>query len=179
MKQAVIIVPIFILLLIILYLFTPVFPGKTTHESFIGQHVQVVVTQYDLEQRVEEFAHGPLGKVFHELDYELIGRELELPDEQIEQVLQIKEEIQKAFKDPLLNILFGSEASIAFFPFIPESSEPLEQQALENILVISRPKHSARLMDFAGWFNTSEDRLQKRVTAAIRSNVLSLRRESG
>jgi len=159
MKQAVIIVPIFILLLVILYLFTPVFPGKTTHESFIGQHVQVVVTQYDLEQRVEEFAHGPLGKVFHELDYELIGRELELPDEQIEQVLQIKEEIQKAFKDPLLNILFGSEASIAFFPFIPESSEPLEQQVLENILVISRPKHSARLMDFAGWFNTSEDRL--------------------
>jgi hypothetical protein len=62
MRNLFIIVPLFFVLLAILYLFTPVFPGKISHEVFVDEDVRFFITQYDLEQRLDEFIQSPFGR---------------------------------------------------------------------------------------------------------------------
>lgn len=159
MRHVIIIVPLFFLLLAILYLFTPVFPGPIAHEAFIDEKVQILISQYDFEKRLKELSRSPIGKAIDGLDYPLISRELGLSADQTSQILHLKEEIARGLQDPLLLTLFGSEASIALFGFTPTEDEPLQNQFLDHLLFISRPKHSARLMDFAGWFGIGQDRV--------------------
>jgi hypothetical protein len=159
MRNLFIIVPLFFVLLAILYLFTPVFPGKISHEVFVDEDVRFFITQYDLEQRLDEFIQSPFGQALGGLDIDAIGRELGFSQEQAARVIQLKQEAARTSDDPLLRVLFGSEASVALFDFTLTEALPLEAQIFDNLLFISRPQHSARLMDFAGWFGLGEDKV--------------------
>ena len=95
MKQAIIVVPLFLLLLAILYLFIPVLPDQVTHESFISSDAHIVISQYDLQERIAEFGSSPLGRTIADLRYDVVGREMGLSDEEIRKFLKIKDEIKK------------------------------------------------------------------------------------
>ncbi len=161
MRNLIILVPLFFVLLVILYLFTPVFPGKIAHEAFVDEDARFFVTQYDLEKRLDELIQSPIGQALGGLDLDTIGRELGLSQDQTSRMLYLRQEIARGFEDPLLRELFGSEASVALFDFTPTEEEPLESQIIEHLLFISRPQHSARLMDFAGWFGLGEEKVNE------------------
>jgi len=159
MKQAIIVVPLFLLLLALLYLFIPVFPDRVTHESFISPDAQVVITQYDLKDRIAELGSSPLGRTMAALRYEVIGRELGLSTTDIQQFLQFKEEVKKGYQNPLVQMLVGKEISIALVPFAHEKTIDFARQITDHLLVVSRPTQNARLMDVATWAISSDDRI--------------------
>lgn len=157
MKQTIIIVPLFLLLLVILYLFIPVFPGKTPHEAFISSEAQVVATQYDLRERVAEFAGAPLGKTVANLRYEIIGKELGFTDEEIVNFIEFKDELLKSYNDPLVQALVGREITVALLPVKRDDGLNVVDQLLDHLLFVSRPVHHARLMDLASWVVSDDD----------------------
>ena len=117
MKQALVAVPLFLVLVAILYLFVPVFPERISHESFISPEAQIVVTQYDLKDRIAEFSLSPLGQTVAELRYDVVGRELGMTDDEIDQLLRLKDEITKTYHNPLVQMLVSREITIALLPF--------------------------------------------------------------
>ena len=151
MKQAIIVVPLFFLLLAILYLFTPVFPEKVIHESFINPDAPVVLTQYDLQKRVDEFKNSPLGRNIATLNYDRIGAELGFSDSDMAQWRGIIDEVVAGYENPILQTLIGGEFSLALWPFALSDSGNVNEQVLNHLLLVSRPDTDARLLDFAAW----------------------------
>ncbi len=161
MRQAIIIVPLFFLLLAILYLYTPIAPDKLTYESFISADAQIVITQYDLETRIAELGESPLGQTVNTLDFQAIGRELDFSEAEIEHFLETKQVLEDGYRNPLIKALIGNEVSIALLPFQPNRNSHIEDQILNNLLLVSRPRHGTRLMDFAGWVGSADARMSK------------------
>ena len=159
MKQAIIFVPLFILLLAILHLFTPLLPEEETHESFISGEASLVLTQYDLKTRVEEFKESALGQAIAGLKYDLIGVELGFTPSEIERFAEIMDGLGEAYRNPLLQTLVGAEASLAMFPFQPEPSPDIGTQFVDHLLLVCRPQTSARLIDAAAWAGTAAERM--------------------
>ena len=159
MKQAIIVVPLFLLLLTILYLFIPVFPATINHESFFSPDAQIVISQYDLQDRVSELASSPLGQTVANLRYEIVGKELGLTDDEIAQFLHLKEDIKNSYQNPLVQMLIGREVSIALLPFVADESVDFFRQLTNHLLIVSRPSKNARLMDVATWAISSDERI--------------------
>ncbi|NNK58174.1 MAG: DUF3352 domain-containing protein [Desulfofustis sp.] len=159
MKQAVIVVPLFLLLLTILYLFIPVFPERKTHESFISSDAQIVITQYDLKDRVAEFGSSPLGQALAELNYETVSRELGFSNDEITQFYRLRDEIRTTYQNPLVQMLISKEITVALLPFVHDNFADLNEQLIDHLLVISRPSQSARLMDVATWAISGDERV--------------------
>jgi len=136
-----------------IYLFMQKSAGEHAYQTFISSDAQFVLTQYDLEKRVDEFARSPLGGALDSLDYGKIGRELDMSDEEIDRILEARQNISAFFDNPLFNTLFGAQVSCALFPFSYRDDSPLEEQILENLLIIARPKRGAKLIDVATWFD--------------------------
>ena len=159
MKQAIIVVPLFLLLLAILYLFIPVFPDRVSHESFISGDAHIVISQYDLQDRIAELGSSPLGRTIADLRYEVVGREMGLSDDEIRRFLKLKDDIKKNYQNPLVQMLVGKEVSIALLPFSGHEALDLVEQITDHLLVISRPSQNARLMDVATWAISSDERI--------------------
>jgi len=159
MKQAIIVVPLFLLLLAILYLFIPVFPDRVSHESFISGDAHIVISQYDLQDRIAELSSSPLGRTIADLRYEVVGREMGLSDDEIRRFLKLKDDIKKNYQNPLVQMLVGKEVSIALLPFSGHEALDLVEQITDHLLVISRPSQNARLMDVATWAISSDERI--------------------
>ena len=159
MKQAIIVVPLFLLLLAILYFFIPVFPDRVSHESFISGDAHIVITQYDLQDRIAELGSSPLGRTIADLRYEVVGREMGMSDDEIRRFLKLKDDIKKNYQNPLVQMLVGKEVSIALLPFSDHEALDFAQQITDHLLVISRPSQNARLMDVATWAISSDERI--------------------
>jgi len=158
MKQAIVIVPLFLLLLVILYLFTPVFPERITHEAFISADAPIFLTQYDLKKRVDEFKDSPLGRNVATLNYERIGIELGLSATEITEWRGLFEEVVDGYQNPIVQTLIGSEFSLALWPFKLHGLRNIEEQLLNHLLLISRPSKDARLLDFAAWTTVGSEK---------------------
>jgi hypothetical protein len=159
MKQVIIVVPLFLLLLAILYFFIPVFPDRVSHESFISGDAHIVITQYDLQDRIAELGSSPLGLTIADLRYEVVGREMGMSDDEIRRFLKLKDDIKKNYQNPLVQMLVGKEVSIALLPFSDQEALDFAQQITDHLLVISRPSQNARLMDVATWAISSDERI--------------------
>ena len=159
MKQAIIVVPLFLLLLAILYLFIPVFPDRVSHESFISGDAHIVISQYDLQDRIAELGSSPLGRTIADLRYEVVGKEMGLSDDEIRRFLKLKDDIKKNYQNPLVQMLVGKEVSIALLPFSDHEALDFVEQITDHLLVISRPSQNARLMDVATWAISSDERI--------------------
>lgn len=149
MKQVIIVVPLFFLLLAILYLFTPVFPEKVTHEPFIHADAPLVLTQHDLIERLNEFKISILGHNIAQLDYHRIGSELGFSGADIEHWEKIAGEIADGYDNPLVQTLVGSEFSLAMWPLSLNDANDIDEQILGHLLLVSRPGTDARLLDIA------------------------------
>lgn len=159
MKQAIVVVPLFLLLLTILYLFIPVSPEKISHESLISPDAQIVLTQYDLKDRVAEFSASSLGLAIADLRYDIVGKELGMTDEEIDRFQQLREEIKNTYQNPLVQMLIGREISVALFPFVQEESGEFVRQLSDHLLLVSRPRQNTRMMDVAAWAISSDERI--------------------
>ena len=159
MKQVIIVVPLFLLLLAILYFFIPVFPDRVSHESFISGDAHIVITQYDLQDRIAELGSSPLGRTIADLRYEVVGREMGMSDDEIRRFLKLKDDIKKNYQNPLVQMLVGKEVSIVLLPFSDHEALDFAQQITDHLLVISRPSQNARLMDVATWAISSDERI--------------------
>lgn len=159
MKQAIVVVPLFLLLLTILYLFIPVSPEKISHESLISPDAQIVLTQYDLKDRVAEFSASSLGLAIADLRYDIVGKELGMTDEEIDRFQQLREEIKNTYQNPLVQMLIGREISVALFPFVQEESGEFVKQLSDHLLLVSRPRQNTRMMDVAAWAISSDERI--------------------
>ena len=159
MKQAIVVVPLFLLLLTILYLFIPVSPEKISHESLISPDAQIVLTQYDLKDRVAEFSASPLGLAIADLRYDIVGKELGMTDEEIDRFQQLREEINNTYQNPLVQMLIGREISVALFPFVQVESVEFVRQLSDHLLLVSRPRQNTRMMDVAAWAISSDERI--------------------
>lgn len=151
MKQALIVVPLFFLLLAILYLFTPVFPEKLSHEAFIHRDAPIVLTQYELNKRVDELKNSPLGQNISQLNYDLIAAELGFSPADVEEWRRLVNEVIDAYENPLVQVLIGSEFSLAMWPFALDPAGSVGDQIQNNLLLVSRPSKDARLLDLAAW----------------------------
>ncbi|MEJ2137598.1 MAG: hypothetical protein P8X86_20440 [Desulfofustis sp.] len=147
MKQAIVVVPLFLLLLTILYLFIPVSPEKISHESLISPDAQVVLTQYDLKDRVAEFSASPLGHAIADLRYDIVGKELGMTDEEIDHFQQLKQEITNTYQNPLVQMLIGREISVALFPFVEEEPGEFVRQLSDHLLISRGDKDKERAVD--------------------------------
>lgn len=155
MKKLIFPVILLILVLAGIFLFLPETDVEHSYQSFIPSDAQIVLTQYDMEKRVEEFRQSPLGDALNTLQYELIGSELNMSKADIDNFLEIKKSMADLFDNPLFKTLFGSQVTCALFPFAYRDDVTLEDQFLDNLLIIARPKHGAKLIDVATWFNFS------------------------
>ena len=149
MRQIIIGIPLFFLLLFILYLFTPHLSKQTRPESFFNQDVLALVTQYDLAERIDSFRLSRLGKAIENIDYIQIAKDTEFDFIDLGTIIYVEQELKKLISDPLLAELFGKELTIALFPFADHKASTIRQQLLENIIILSRPIHSARLLDIS------------------------------
>lgn len=147
MRQIAIIAPLLFLLFFIIYLFTPDFSLKIKPESFVDEEALLLVTQKDLGKRIDEFTASPLGRAFAEINYQQIADELDSSLIDAEKLSSISQTVHQAIEHPLVKILFGREVTIALSPFKPDASSLFEQQIIDNLLIIGRPKHSAKLID--------------------------------
>lgn len=159
MKQAIIFIPLFILLLAILHFFTPLLPQEERHESFISADALLVITQHDLTSRVSEFQESTLGQTIAALKYEIIGAELGFSTSETDRFLELMNNLSEAYSNPLLQTLVGSEASLVLLPFQPTISEDISTQITEHLLLVSRPQTPARLIDAAAWAGTAGGRM--------------------
>ncbi|NNK96797.1 MAG: hypothetical protein HKP41_20795, partial [Desulfobacterales bacterium] len=147
MRQVFVGIPLFFLFLFMLYLFTPHLPHQTRPESFINPDVLAMVTHYDLAEKIDSFRTSRLGKVLENINYIQIAKDTDFDIIDIETVAYVEQELKKLTSDPLLKELFGKELTIALFPFGEHTSSTVQQQLLDNIVILARPKHSARLLD--------------------------------
>ena len=161
MRQIFIVVPLFLLLLALLYLFIPVFPEKKSHESFIPADAQIVITQHDLKDRVAEFAASPLGKTLAQLRYEVVAGELGISAEELDRFFLLRDEIKRLYHNPLVQMLIGKEFSLALLPFAHQEYEDFVQGLADHLILVSRPRQSARLMDVATWVIAGDARISK------------------
>ncbi len=151
MKQAIIVVPLFFLLLAIIYLFTPVFPEKLTHETFIRGDAPIVLTQYELNERVEELKSSPLGQNISQLNYDRIAAELGFSDADVSEWRRLVAEVIDAYQNPITQALIGTEFSLAMWPFTLDPAGNVGVQIQNHLLLVSRPGKDPRLLDLAAW----------------------------
>jgi len=151
MKQAIIVVPLFFLLLAILYLFTPVFPEKLTHETFIRGDAPIVLIQYELNKRVEELKSSPLGQNIFQLNYDRIAAELGFSEADVSEWRRPVAEVIDAYQNPVVQALIGTEFSLAMWPFALDPAGNVGVQIQNHLLLVSRPSKDARLLDLAAW----------------------------
>lgn len=150
MRQIVIVAPLLILLFFVLYMFTPGPSQKTAPERFLPTDAIIVLTQHQLEKRVQEFTESPLGRAVGSIDFQAIAEDLNLPGITGEQAISLRGELVRTFNDPLFNIIFGEEVTVALLPFTLDMSLDFKEQILAHSLIICRPKHNARLIDVIG-----------------------------
>lgn len=162
MKKLIIVVFLALLVVAGLYIYLPETDVERSYREFIPDDVLAVVTQYELEKRIDEFKTSPLGTALDNLEYELIARELNIPAEDLESFLEAKQQAENVTDNSLFKALFGAEVTCALMPFTYRSNVPMQEQLLDNLLIISRPKHGAKLVDFASWIDFSTQTVSKR-----------------
>jgi|GEM_PF-2233280 len=140
-----------------IYLYLPKTELKHSYQSFIADDAQLVITHYDLEKRIAEFKESPLGIALDSIDYELVGGELGLSEAEIDSIRIAKRDIAQLFNNPLLQTLFGEEVTGALFPFAYRPDVPIEDQLLDHLLIVARPRHGAKLIDVVSWFKFSSE----------------------
>jgi hypothetical protein len=159
MRQIIIIGPLLFLLLFVLYLFTPDFSSRLEPELFIDEEVLLMVTQKDLATRIDEFSSSPLGRTLAEIDFLSLSKELDYESFDGEKIDSLRTTISRTLNDPLVKLLFGKEVTLALYPFRPDNSRSFDQQIYENVLLIGRPKHHAKLIDMLTKLVPQQDRI--------------------
>lgn len=147
MRQSFIVIFIFCIFLFVIGYFPVDFSNKLQPELFIDSEALVVNKHYNFLKRVKNFQETPLADTLLNIDYSLISTVLTIPDIDPVSIKNWKEEFESIIEHPLMAEIFGSEFTVALLP--DEKVIPHDEQndLKDNLLVIARPRHHARIIE--------------------------------
>ncbi len=147
MRQSFIVIFIFCIFLFVIGYFPVDFSNRLQPELFIDHEVVVVNKNFNFLERVHNFQETPLAETLLNIDYSLISTVLNIPDFDPDEIKEWQERFQSLIGHPLVVELFGSEFTIALFPYENKVHSEEENDLLKSILIIARPRHHARILE--------------------------------
>jgi uncharacterized protein DUF3352 len=104
--------------------------------------------QLDFTDMYQNFLNSRLGRIVTRLDYSGIAAELGESGETIVEAEKFWRKVNKVLDSPEFNELLGKEFSVAVFPANSFSSENPAKAIEERLLLIARPRHNAKMLQF-------------------------------
>ncbi|MEA1900280.1 MAG: DUF3352 domain-containing protein [Thermodesulfobacteriota bacterium] len=126
----------------------------------------LMVELVNLEKSIDGFKSGILGQKLREIDLTGVMQNLEVPIKAIEEYEKTKSAVLSTLDSMLFKELFGQETVLAVLPpkidhLTPEGLK----KALGSLVLISRPKSSAELVEFVSRILTKNLKFQTEVYA--------------
>ncbi|MBE0586344.1 MAG: DUF3352 domain-containing protein [Desulfofustis sp.] len=143
MRQLIFVVPLFMLLLFVVSLFSPNLARRVSHERFFDRQTLLVINQKQLARRIDDFTVSRLGSVLRGIDVAAIAEDLEMPASRVKLIADGTTEIAGAAVDPIVRSVLGRDVSVALFPFRYDVTLPLREQLLAHLVLVCRPKQVA------------------------------------
>ncbi len=109
----------------------------------------LMVELVNLEKSIDGFKSGKLGQKLNEIDLTGVMQNLEVPIKAIEKYEKTKSAVLSTLDSMLFKELFGQETVLAVLPLkIDHLTPECLKKALGSLVLISRPKSSAELVEF-------------------------------
>lgn len=126
----------------------------------------LMVELVNLEKSIDGFKSGKLGQKLNEIDLTGVMQDLEVPIKAIEKYKKTKSAVLSTLDSMLFKELFGQETVLAILPLKIDHLTPEGlKKALGSLVLISRPKSSAELVEFASRILTKNLKFQTKVYA--------------
>ncbi len=113
--------------------------------DFLPHNTLFYFNYKDLGTRFNKFKNTPLAEAIASIDYLKMSLDVEVPLPTVDKMRQLKEIFTNSNNLLLIDELFSKEFTVAFVS--EEGATDLNQYIQKNIILISRPKHSATLLD--------------------------------
>ncbi len=118
--------------------------------------VMLYVEQHDFVEIYQRFSKSRLGRVLSRIDYVDIAIELGSDKKPVKDVLNLWKKIDKLINEPGFDQLLGKEFSLALFPMPGFSLDNADKIFEERLLLIARPRHDARILQFLASYITKD-----------------------
>jgi hypothetical protein len=128
---------------------------KTAHKEvkpaeLLPADTLLMVELVNLEKSIDGFKSGKLGQKLNEIDLTGVMQDLEVPIKAIEEYEKTKSAVLSTLDSMLFKELFGQETVLAVLPLKIDRLTPEGlKKALGSLVLISRPKSRAELIEFA------------------------------
>ncbi len=126
---------------------------------FLPENVTAVIEQKLLMEKIEEFSASRLGKALHEIDYEQIAQDLGLPEEDSTLLKTLQIQATEIVNNPVFSELFSQQVVCGFLPIQIKTMDQLEEAFENSIIVITKPRHNAKVLEMMASFFTSNDQV--------------------
>jgi hypothetical protein len=147
MRQSFIVIFIFFTFLFVIGYFPIDFSNRLQPELFIDHEAVIVNKNFNFLERVHNFQETPLAETLLNLDYSLISTVLNIPDFDPGEIKEWQEKFQSLIGHPLVVELFGSEFTVALFPYENKVHPEEKNDLLKSLLIVARPRHHARIIE--------------------------------
>lgn len=144
---------------------------KTAHKEvklakLLPADTLLMIELVNLEKSIDGFKSGKLGQKLNEIDLTGVMQNLEVPIKSIEEYKKTKSAVLSTLDSMLFKELFGQETVLAILPLKIEHLTPEGlKKALGSLVLISRPKSSAELVEFVNQILTKNLKFQTEVYA--------------
>ncbi len=144
---------------------------KTAHKEvkpakLLPADTLLMVELVNIEKSIDGFKSGKLGQKLNEIDLTGVMQDLEVPIKAIEEYEKTKSAVLSTLDSMLFKELFGRETVLAVLPVKIDHLTPEGlKKALGSLVLISRPKSSAELVEFVSRILTKNLKFQTEVYA--------------
>ncbi len=118
--------------------------------------IMLYAEQRDFVEMYQKIADSRLGRVLSRIDYVDIAIELGSDKKPVKEALNLWQKIDKLINEPGFDQLLGKEFSLALFPMPGFSLEDPAKILEERLLLIARPRHDARILQFLASYITKD-----------------------
>ena len=144
---------------------------KTAHKEvkpakLLPADTLLMVELVNIEKSIDGFKSGKLGQKLNEIDLTGVMQDLEVPIKAIEEYEKTKSAVLSTLDSMLFKELFGRETVLAVLPVKIDHLAPEGlKKALGSLVLISRPKSRAELVEFVSRILTKNLKFQTEVYA--------------
>jgi hypothetical protein len=118
--------------------------------TFLPADVLAVVEIKNFKKKVVSFRDSHFGKALRGIDFIQVASEIGLPDNEIDSIKTIEERVVTFLESNVFDILLGREFVCGILPFKGNSIDEVVSHFEENLLVVSRPKYTAEILESLG-----------------------------
>jgi hypothetical protein len=147
MRHLIFVIPLFVLLLLVVTLFSPNLARRVSPERFFDRQTLLVINQKQLARRVDNFTVTRLGSALRGIDAAAVAEDLEMPGYRVKLISDSTTVIADAAVDPIVRSVLGRDVSVALFPFSYDVTLSLREQLLAHLVLVCRPKQVAHVFD--------------------------------